>query len=109
MVGVSLAHSGFEATRNYIGTPDIFGRDLHVTHQSNTEGLAAAVDLVMGGAAEQTPMALVTDVPFIKFQSRNPTKKELEAVKIPREEDLFWPILKNGPWKKGQSRSSEVI
>ena len=109
VVGVSLAHSGFEATRNYIGTPDIFGRNLHVTHQSNIEGLAASVDLVMGGAAEQTPMALVTEVPFISFQSRNPTKKELDAIKIPRKKDLFWPILKNGPWKKGKAFASEKI
>ena len=102
VIGLCLAHSGFEATRNYIGKPDIFGHNLQVTHQSNTEGLAAASDVVMGGASEQTPLALITDIPFVKFQDRNPTQEELSLLKISREEDLFWPLLKNAPWEKGK-------
>ena len=31
VTGVTLAHSGFAALNDYIGHPDIFGRDLHVT------------------------------------------------------------------------------
>jgi len=103
VIGIALSHSGFEATRNYIGKPDVFGHNLHVTHQSNTEGLAAAADVVMGGAAEQTPLAQITDIPFVKFQDRNPTKKELEAIKITKNADLFWPLMKNAPWQKGKN------
>jgi len=103
VIGIALSHSGFEATRNYIGKPDIFGQNLHVTHQSNTEGLAAAADVVMGGAAEQTPLVQITDIPFVKFQNRNPSDQELEAIKITRDADLFWPLMKNAPWQKGKN------
>ena len=103
VIGLCLAYSGFEPTRNYIGKPDIFGHNLQVTHQSNTEGLAAASDVVMGGANEQTPLALITEIPFVKFQDRNPTTEELSMLKILRKEDLFWPLMKNAPWQKGKN------
>lgn len=102
VVGIAIGYSGFKATRNYIGTPDIFGKDLQVTHQSNIDGLAAAADTVMGGAAEQTPLAIIEDISFVEFQNRNPTQKERDAIKITREGDLFWPLMKDAPWKQGK-------
>lgn len=102
VIGLCLGYSGFKATRNYIGKPDIFGRDLHVTHQSNIEGLAASADVVMGGASEQTPLAMITDADFVDFQSHNPTQIELDEVKISRDEDVYWPLFKNAPWEKGK-------
>lgn len=104
VVGFSLAYSGFAPTRNYIGKPDLFGRELQVTHQSNIEGLAGAADVVMGGADEAQPMALISDIPFVEFQGRNPTQEELDEIKIGPEEDVYWPVLGNGPWEKGDRK-----
>lgn len=101
-MGICLAHSGFAGLRDYVGTPDIFGRPLQVTQAGIASGLAAAAVLAMGEGTEQTPMCIISDVPFVKFQSRNPTAKELAEINIPLEEDLFAPFLKAVPWKQGK-------
>lgn len=99
--GVAIAHSGFSALKNYIGTKDLFGRKLIVTKANIMDALAVAAVLVMGEGNEQTPIAIVKDVPFVKFLARNPTKKELDDLKISIDEDLYAPILKAAKWKKG--------
>ena len=100
--GTTLAHSGFVGVNNYIGTPDLFGKKFEVTKVNVRDGLAASAVLVMGEAREQTPIALITSVPFVRFQDRDPTKKELEALRISMDEDLYGPILKRAPWKRGK-------
>jgi F420-0:gamma-glutamyl ligase len=37
--GFGLAWCGFEPLKNYIGTPDVFGRNLHMTQASLLDGL----------------------------------------------------------------------
>lgn len=98
--GISIAHSGFSALNNYIGRPDIFGRKFKVTKANTADALAAAAVLEMGEGAEQTPLAVITDIPYVKFQNRNPTKKELDDFKISIDDDIFAPILKAAKWKK---------
>jgi F420-0:gamma-glutamyl ligase len=67
-------------------------------------GLAAAAVLAMGEGTEQTPIAIITDVSFVKFQQRDPTKEELEYFYIKnKEEDLFAPFLNAVKWQKGKS------
>ncbi|OGK11841.1 hypothetical protein A2954_05655 [Candidatus Roizmanbacteria bacterium RIFCSPLOWO2_01_FULL_37_12] len=99
--GFALAHSGFNALNNYIGKPDIFGRLLHVSKASVMDALASSAVAVMGEGNEQTPLATIEDVPFVKFQSRNPTKNELNELNILFEDDLYAPLLKSINWKKG--------
>lgn len=101
-VGTSIAHSGFDALNSYIGKPDIFGRKLKVTNAAVAEGIAASAVLAMGEGNEQTPMAIVSDVPFVRFVDRNPTEKELKKLAISKEEDIFSPLLKSAKWKKGK-------
>ena len=67
ITGVALAHSGFAAIEDYIGRPDVFGHPLAVTRASIRDGLAAAAVLVMGEADEQTPLAVIADLPFVTF------------------------------------------
>jgi F420-0:gamma-glutamyl ligase len=55
----------------------------------------------MGEGNEQTPLAVIEDVPFVKFQARNPLKKELESFHIDMEDDLYAPLLKGVKWRKG--------
>lgn len=101
--GAALSHSGFTALNDYIGTPDIFGRKLEVTKANVRDALAAAAVAVMGEGAEQTPLALIADIPFVTFQDRDPTKAELDGLMISIDEDVYAPILKRALWKKGGS------
>ena len=101
-----LAHSGFSALNSYIGKPDIFGRPLKMTSASISDALGTAAVLVMGEGAEQTPLVVIEDIPFVKFKQRNPTVRELEKLKMPLENDLYAPLLKAVKWRKGGSKST---
>ena len=98
-----LAHSGFAALNPYIGKPDLFGRPFEMTSAAIADALGTAAVLVMGEGTEQTPIAIVEDIPFVRFQHRNPTKAELSKLKMPLEDDLYAPLLKAVKWKKGGS------
>lgn len=100
--GVAIAHSGFRALKNYIGTKDLFGRKLKMTKASIIDGLAAAAVFEMGEGREQTPLAVISDIPRVEFVSRNPTSQELKDLEINIEDDLYGSILKRAPWKKSR-------
>jgi coenzyme F420-0:L-glutamate ligase len=99
--GIALGWSGFAPIKDYRGEKDIFGRPYKVSHADIAGGLAAAATLAMGEGAEQTPIALITEVPFVDFQNRNPSKEEQEYMNFPIDDDLFAPLLKNAGWQKG--------
>jgi putative folate metabolism gamma-glutamate ligase len=99
--GIMLGYSGFRALNDYIGRPDLFGRPFAVSQADVAGGLAAAAVLQMGEGAEQTPIAILSELPFIQFQDRDPTPEELATVIIPLEEDLFAPFLTSVQWSKG--------
>jgi len=48
------------------------------------DALAAAAVLLMGEGKEQTPLAVLTDLPFVTFQDHNPSPAELAALKAAR-------------------------
>ena len=102
VTGTSLAHSGFAALKSYIGKPDIFGRPLHFEKLNIAESLAASAVTVMGEGDEQTPLAVIEDVPFVTFVDRNPTQEELDSLQIELEDDVFYPLLTSVNWKKGK-------
>ncbi len=102
VTGVGIVHSGFEALNNYIGQPDIFGKQMKVTKVNVMDALAASAVLVMGEGQEQTPLAIISELPFVHFQSHNPTQEELDSLKISLEDDLYEPILTSVKWQKGQ-------
>jgi len=99
--GIALAHSGFRALNNYIGQPDLFGRPMRVTQASLLDGLAAAAVLVMGEGRERTPLAVLTDLPMIRFQRRNPTLPELDQLAIEPDRDIYASLLHAAPWQRG--------
>lgn len=104
ITGVSITHSGFAAMNDYIGTPDIFGRELHFTKTNIMDGLGGAAVLEMGEGKEQTPLAVITDVPFVQFQQQHPTEEELKEVRIGMmQDDLYKEMLTSVPWQKGGS------
>lgn len=102
VTGISLAHSGFLALKDYIGTPDIFGRAFQFEKLNIADCLATAGVLVMGEGSEQTPLAVITDIPTISFQQNDPTDEELKALQISLTDDLYGEFLKNAPWEKGK-------
>ncbi len=102
VTGVSIAHSGFEAVKSRIGHPDIYGYPLRVTKVDVANGLAAAAVLLMGEADEQTPLAVLENVPFVLFQDADPTAEELATLKIKIEDDLYGPLLTSVDWKIGE-------
>lgn len=98
--GTSIAHSGFMAINDFIGKPDIFGRHLAMTKVNVVDALACAAVLQMGESNEQTPLAVITDVPFVQFQHRNPTQEELDSLHIALEDDIYAPLLNSVYWIK---------
>jgi dihydrofolate synthase / folylpolyglutamate synthase len=98
--GIAVAHSGFVALNDYIGQKDLFGRKLKVTKSNVADALAVAAVLVMGEGAEQTPLAIIEEIPGVKFQKTNPTAAELKDLKISLKSDLYAPLLKGAKWKK---------
>jgi len=75
-----------------------------MTQANIMDALAVAAVLTMGEGKEQTPIAVIQDVSFVKFQQRNPTKKELKDLRIAMQDDLYAPVLKSVGWRKGKAR-----
>lgn len=101
VIGTSLSWCGFEPINNFVGKTDIFGREIKYTQVSVVESLATSAVIVMGETSEQTPLAVITDVPFIKFQDGVPTKEEKESVIFPIEKDMYGKLLTSVKWTKG--------
>ena len=99
--GIVLAHSGFAALNNYVGKPDLFGKPFSVSRSDVAGGLAATAVMLMGEGTEQTPIAILSDLPFVAFQDRNPSDEELAEIAISLEDDMFAPFLNSVEWKKG--------
>lgn len=82
-VGVAIGIAGVPGLEDLRGKPDLFGYKLQVTQVGAADELAAAASLVMGQAAEGTPVVHVRGFPF---QLRESSLKELIR---PKEQDLF--------------------
>lgn len=106
VIGSPLAHCGFKALKNYIGTPDLFGRPLKMSQLNVMHSLAAAAVAEMGEGNEQTPLAVIENIKNIEFQNHPPTSKELNSLKIALEDDAYAPILHSAPWKKGHQQKN---
>lgn len=102
VTGVAIAHSGFRALNSYIGKPDVFGRKLQAEKTNVADALASATVVVMGEGKEQQPLAIIEDLDFVCFQKRNPTKEELENLKISIGDDVYSSLLTCVKWKKGK-------
>ena len=82
-VGVAIGAAGVAALWDLRGTPDLFGRKLQVSEVGHADEIAAAASLLMGQAAEGSPVVLLRGL-------RTPRRegKACELVR-PREQDLF--------------------
>jgi len=82
-VGTAIGIAGLPGLQDLRGNRDLFGRELLITQVGVADELAAAASLVMGQAAEGTPVVHVRGFPY---QLREGSLKELIR---PKEQDLF--------------------
>lgn len=94
VTGIALSWCGFSPLYSYIGKDDLFGYTLQVTQINTADALAVSAVFCMGEGSEQTPMAVITNIPRIFFLDRKPTNEEKNSVFIGKDEDLYAPLLK---------------
>ena len=82
-VGVAIGVAGLPALQDLRGEQDLFGFTLRITQVGVADELAAAASLMMGQAAEGTPVVHVRGFPY---PLREGSLKELIR---PKEQDLF--------------------
>lgn len=66
-LGVSIGYAGFAPTVNYVGKPDLFGREMKIEVGNMVDALAAAAGVVMGETDECQPVVIIRDVPNLTF------------------------------------------
>ncbi|HEY3473781.1 MAG TPA: coenzyme F420-0:L-glutamate ligase [Anaerolineales bacterium] len=82
-VGITIGIAGLPGLQDLRGEPDLFGFRLRITQVGVADELAAAASLVMGQAAEGTPVVHARGFPY---PLREGTLYELLR---PKEQDLF--------------------
>jgi len=82
-VGVAIGLAGLPGLEDLRGQPDLFGFRLQITQVGVADELAAAASLVMGQAAEGTPVVHVRGFPYLLREG------SLGELLRPKEEDLF--------------------
>lgn len=82
-VGSAIGIAGIPGVEDLRGKPDLFGYTLQVTQVGTADELAAAASLVMGQAAEGTPVVHVRGFPY---PLRDGSLKEIIR---PKDQDLF--------------------
>lgn len=101
VTGKCIAHCGFSGLNSRVGQPDLFGRKLKMTRVNIADALAASAVLCMGEANEQTPLAIIEDIPFIEFRQTVPSDEEIKNLHIDIKDDLYSRLLLSVKWKKG--------
>ncbi len=83
VVGTAIGLSGLPGLVDLRGEGDLFGYTLRITMIAAADELAAAASLVMGQAAEGTPVVHVRGFPYHLREAK------LQELLRPREQDLF--------------------
>ena len=99
-ISVGIGWCGFVPVKSLIGQQDVFGKKLQYTNKGFVDSLAIAAGLTMGEASEQQPLAVITDIPGIKFVQRKPTKEEIDSMHYPLKNDTFGPLIEAVKWEK---------
>ncbi|MDO8499892.1 MAG: coenzyme F420-0:L-glutamate ligase [bacterium] len=88
VVGIALGYAGFKGLKNYIGTPDLFGRKFTKSRTDVADSMATAAVLTMGEGRERSPLAVITDAPIQFTNKTNPTE-----LKIDIKDDIYKPLF----------------
>lgn len=101
VVGIALGSYGFSPINDYRGAIDLFGRTLTASQLNVTDSLAAAAVATMGEGSEQTPIALISDIPFVSFNRKEVSLNTIySSFYVDRDEDIYKPFLEVD-WQKG--------
>lgn len=84
-VGVALAVAGFKPVEDRRGRKDLYGKTLVITQNAVADNLASAAHLLIGEAAEKTPVVLVKDAPV----SFDDGLYDAEDMAMPHNECIF--------------------
>lgn len=83
VVGAAIGLSGLPGLVDLRGQPDLFGYTLRITQVGVADELAAAASLLMGQAAEGTPVVHVRGFPYPLREG------SLREILRPKDQDLF--------------------
>ncbi|MEK7461983.1 MAG: coenzyme F420-0:L-glutamate ligase [Patescibacteria group bacterium] len=83
--GVSIGYAGFAPTINYVGEPDLFGREMKIEVANIVDALAAGAGVVMGETNECQPVVVIRDIPNLTFTEEETKQNFL----VPFAEDTF--------------------
>jgi coenzyme F420-0:L-glutamate ligase/coenzyme F420-1:gamma-L-glutamate ligase len=81
--GIAIGIAGLPGLQDLRGEPDLFGFTLRITQVGVADELAGAASLVMGQAAEGTPIVHVRGFPYPLRES------SLQELLRPKDQDLF--------------------
>lgn len=103
LLGFSIAYFGFKPLIDDRGKKDLFGYEMHLAQRNIPDTLAAAAVFIMGESGEQTPIAIVTDLPKeIEFLDKEYKPKGIfSSFEIEPKEDIYWTFYGAVNWKKG--------
>jgi len=90
-VGLALGVAGFNPIREWRGRKDLYGRIILITRHAVADDLASAAHLLMGEAAEKTPVVLIKDAP-VDFDDAVHVSEEMM---MPFKECIFMNTLKS--------------
>jgi coenzyme F420-0:L-glutamate ligase/coenzyme F420-1:gamma-L-glutamate ligase len=82
-VGIAIGIAGLPGLQDLRGEADLFGFTLRITQVGVADELAAAASLIMGQAAEGTPVVHVRGFPYPLREG------SLQELLRPKEQDLF--------------------
>jgi len=101
VTGFGISWCGFKPLKNYINSPDLFGRPFTFEQTSIVDSLAAVGAFAMGEGNEQTPLAIIKDAPHVTYMDRSPTQKERDELNVSFKEDIYAPLTNSPLWQKG--------
>jgi coenzyme F420-0:L-glutamate ligase / coenzyme F420-1:gamma-L-glutamate ligase len=82
--GTAIGTSGIAPLTDRRGESDLYGRTLQATIIARADELASAASLVIGEAAEATPVAIIRNAPYVRNETDG-----IGASLRPATEDLF--------------------
>lgn len=82
-VGIAIGSSGLIPLRDLRGEADLFGAELAVSETADADALASAACLLMGEAAEASPLVIIRGYPFLAGETGSSSLIRLA------EEDMF--------------------
>jgi F420-0:gamma-glutamyl ligase len=90
VVGIGIGWCGFEPTRNYILSKDIFGQKMNMTKVNVVDSICNVATFVMGEGGEQTPISIISDFDGKVVFTKN---YDMIDISISKEDDLYSSII----------------